>query len=408
MAQQELIPHLFRTEAGKITAVLCKTFTLAHLEVAEDITSETFLAALETWPYRGIPENPVAWLYTVARNKARNRLHREKLFAQQILGDTPNNDSVGHDIDLTDANIFDSQLQMLFALCHPTLPAESQIGLSLRILCGFGIDEIANAFLTTKEVINKRLFRAKQKLREQKIALSFPSENEMTRRLPSVMTTLYLLFNEGYYSESQNPVLREDLCAEAMRLVHLLLQRRETNCAEVNALMALMYFHASRFEARKNETGEIVLYQDQDEAKWNKAFISRGAYYLHSASHGEVVSKYHLEAGIAYWHTIKEDTLEKWENILQLYNRLLQIEYSPVAALNRTYAVAKVKGNAAGIEEAEKLQLVDNHYYFALLGELYRGSNIENSRNNFERSLQLAKTISEKQIILKKLEALRK
>lgn len=403
----QLIPHLFRTEYRKIISVLCKLFGIEHIEVAEDITSETFLSAMEIWPYKGIPENPVAWLYAVAKNKARNYCAHNRLFnskiASQLKQSSPLADEI--EIDLSEKNIADSQLQMLFALCHPSIPTEGQIGLSLRLLCGFGIEEIANAFLTNKETINKRLFRAKEKLRTEKVSIEVPSEAIIDERLDTVLTTLYLLFSEGYYSESQDAILREDLCLEAMRLTHLLIQNERTHLPKVNALMALMCFHASRFKARKNN-GELVLYEEQDETKWDKGLIGKGIYFFHQASRGNRISKYHLEAGIAYWHTQKADTKEKWENILQLYNLLLQLEYSPVAALNRTYALSKVKGKDAAIVEAEKLDLFNNHYYFTLLGELYKGIDNERSKQNWEKALALAKTDFDKRTIQAKIETL--
>ena len=401
----ELIPHLFRTEFRKIATVLCKLFGIAHIETAEDLASETFLSALETWTYKGIPENPVAWLYAVAKNKARNYLQRQQLFEGKITGtiksSSPLNEEI--EIDLSEKNISDSQLQMLFAVCHPSISTESQVGLALRILCGFGIDEIANAFLTNKETINKRLFRAKEKLRIKKVDIAFPGGAEINSRLDNVLTTLYLLFSEGYYSESQDAVLREDLCLEAMRLNYLLIENESTNQPAVNALFSLMCFHASRFEARKDKRGEIILYQDQDEKLWNQELISKGAYFLNLASQGNQVSKYHLEAGIAYWHTIKTDSKEKWENILQLYNRLLQQEYSPVAALNRTFALSKANGKQEAITEAEKLQLNRNHYYFVLLGELYTGIDNTKASDHFNKALSMAKTQADKQSIRRKM-----
>lgn len=396
---------MFRTEFRKIAAVLCKTFGMEHIETAEDIAGAAFLAALETWSYKGIPENPVAWLYTVAKNKAKNHLNRDKLFAAKIAKDMAQGAAVTEvtEIDLSEQNINDSQLQMLFAVCHPSIPAEAQVGLALRILCGFGIEEIAVAFLTNKETINKRLYRAKEKLRQEKVVIEFPGEGVIGERLSSVLTTLYLLFSEGYYSESNDLVLREELCREAMRLTLLLLQNDLTNLPDVNALYALMCFHASRFTARKNEQGEIVLYNDQNESLWNYDLIARGAYHLHLASHGSQLTKYHLEAGIAYWHTIKADTKEKWENILQLYNRLLQVAYSPVAALNRTYALSKARNKETAIEEAEKLKLTGNHFYFVLLGELHSGRDRETAKKYFEQALMLAKTKTDKQTIAAKI-----
>jgi RNA polymerase sigma-70 factor (ECF subfamily) len=378
---------------------------MEHIEIAEDLASETFLSALESWPYKGIPENPTAWLYLVAKNKAKNYLQRNQLFAekiaQQIKGDAA--EAAEMEINLSAENIADSQLQMLFAICHPAIPMEAQIGLALRILCGFGIEEIANAFLTNKDTINKRLFRAKEKLRQEKVQILFPGKEEISNRLDTVLTTLYLLFNEGYYSESQDVVLREDLCLEAMRLTYLLIENESTSQPRVKALFSLMCFHASRFEARKSENGEIVLYQDQDETRWNEELIARGAYFLHAASQGKYMSRYHVEATIAYWNTQKTDTPEKWENILQLYNRLLQMVYSPMAALNRTYALSKVKGKEAAIAEAEKLQLSGNHYYFVLLGELYTGIDNAKAMQYLQQALALAKTGTDKRTIQQKI-----
>src|SRR3954447_8123235 len=308
MQQQELIPHLFRTEYSKICAVLSRLFGIEYMEAAEDIASETFVLALETWSYKGIPENPVAWLYVVAKNKARNYVQRNTLFATKIANNLQQATTDTSIIDLSEENIADSQLQMLFTLCHPSIPPEAQVGLSLRILCGFGIDEIATAFLTNKETINKRLFRAKEKLRAEQLAIQLPAAAEIDKRVDTVLTTLYLLFNEGYYSESNDTIIREELCTEAMRLVYLLMSNDQTALPKVNALYALMCFHASRFPARKNSTGEMVLYEQQDETLWNYELIAKGAWYLNKASQGNDASKYHLEAGIAYWHTIKADT----------------------------------------------------------------------------------------------------
>lgn len=399
--EQKLIPHLFRTEFSKITAVLCKLFGIEHIEVAEDIASDTFFAATETWSHEGIPENPSAWLYAVAKNKARNHFNRNTLFRQKIAGQlkylTPESEEL--EIDLSDRNISDSQLQMLFAVCHPSISAEAQIGLALRILCGFGIKEIADAFLVKKDTINKRLYRAKKRLREENISIEVPGITEINNRLENVLRTLYLLFNEGYYSESDDRVLRKDLYLEAMRLTYLLTENEQTNKPGVSALLALMCFHSSRFDARKGENGEMILYRDQDESLWNDELIAKGAWFLKQASQGDTVSKYHLEAMIAWWHTQKEDTAEKWKNILQLYNHLLLIEYTPIAALNRTYALSKVHGNEKAIAEAEKLNVSDNHYYHTLLGELYKSIETGKARHHLQKAYSLAETGIDKQTI---------
>jgi len=408
MQQQELIPHLFRTEFRKITAVLCKHFGIEHIEIAEDIAGDTFLQAVETWTYKGLPANPTAWLYTVAKNKAKNYFHRSNIFSEKIAVDIKNSSPQTEEpeINLSDENITDSQLQMLFAICHPSIPTEAQIGLALRILCGFGINEIATAFLTNNETINKRLSRAKEKLRTEKVKIEFPVKTEINNRLETVLTTLYLLFSEGYYSESDDTILREELCDEAMRLTLMLIENEQTNQPKVNALYSLMCFHSSRFAARKNEKGEIILYDEQDESLWNQELIIKGIYFLHEASKGNEISKYHIEASIAYWHTIKSDTKEKWENILQLYNQLLILEYSPVAALNRTYALSKVKGKHEAIREAEKLDLTSNHFYFTLLGELYTEIDNTKAKENFKKAIELSKTQTDQQTIQKKIDQL--
>ena len=408
MDHGELIPHLFRTEYRKLISVLCKRFGFDQIEIAEDIASDTFLTATQAWGLKGVPQNPTAWLYNVAKNKAKNHLQRHFLFENKIAPEIKPSSSEFNEeeIDLSPQNINDSQLQMMFAICHPAISPEAQVGLALRILCGFGIEEIADAFLTNKEIINKRLFRAKEKIREEKISIDLPGSAEIDARLAPVLTTIYLLFNEGYYSVSQNKTLRKELCLEAMRLCTMLVENATTNKPAVNALLSLMCFHASRFEARLDNKGGLILYEEQDSNLWNADLVSKGGYFLNCAASGNKLSKYHLEAGIAYWHTQKSDTKEKWENILQLYNRLLQIEYSPIAALNRTYALSKANGKQEAITEAEKLNLSDNHFYFTLLGELYRDTDNKKAKQNFQKALSLAKTQADKQAIQIKIDKL--
>jgi RNA polymerase sigma factor (sigma-70 family) len=406
--EQELIPHLFRTEYRKIVSVLSKRFGFDQIETAEDLTSDTFLTAAQSWGLNGLPSNPVAWLYAVARNKAKNYLQRNIIFEGKISPEWQRNSimSFEFDIDLSPENINDSQLQMMFAICHPSISAEAQIGLSLRILCGFGIDEIADAFLTNKETISKRLQRAKEKLREEKIEIGIPDSSQIGERLETVLTTIYLLFSEGYYSLNQNQILRKDLCLEAMRLCTMLVENNSTNKPSVNALLSLMCFHASRFESRLDAQGEPVLYEDQDERLWNPELISKGGYFLRCAASGNNVSKYHLEAAIAYWSTRRGDDQEKWENVLNLYDQLLQISYSPTAELHRVFALSKVKGRKFALEEAEKLNMPDNQFYFLLLGELY--SNLDNlkAKENFKKALLLAKTKASSRAIETKIQNL--
>jgi RNA polymerase sigma factor (sigma-70 family) len=396
--ENELIPQLFKTEYRKIISVLCKLFGIVHIEIAEDITNDTFLLASETWGLKGIPENPTAWLYIVAKNKTKDYFKRNKIFSEKIVFDYKDNQKQSEEIevDLSAKNITDSQLQMIFAICNPIIPTESQIGLALRILCGFGIDEIAEAFLTNKETINKRLFRAKETLRTANVKIEQPNDNEINRCLETVLTTLYLLFNEGYHSSTKQTHLREELCLEAMRLNYFLIENETTNKPIVNALMALMCFHSSRFQARINHIGEPILYEEQNKNLWNEELIEKGNYFLIESAKGQEISKYHLEASIAYWHSTKIENSTKWESILQLYNQLLQIEYSPIAALNRTYALSKVFGNEKAIIEALKLDLNENHFYHSLLGNLHTNFDNKKAIFHYEMAFKFAKSNNDK------------
>jgi RNA polymerase sigma factor (sigma-70 family) len=409
MEEAGLIPHLFRTEYRKIVSVLCASFGINHIEIAEDIVSDTFLSASELWGLQGLPPNPAAWLYTVAKNKTKNYLKRDAFFAQKLSAEIKYNSGKIEEmeIDLSVKSINDSQLAMIFAVCDPCINLESQVALALNLLCGFGADEIADAFLTNREVIYKRLARAKEKLRSEQIKIEQPSPAEIDKRLDAVLTTLYLLFNEGYYSGSQQTIIRQELCAEAMRLNYFLIENEQTDTPPVNALLSLMCFHASRFEARTNENGETILYDDQDENLWDQQLIGKGVFFLQRSFHGETLSKYHLEANIAYWHTQKEDTREKWESILQLYNHLLIVEYSPIAALNRTYALAKANGNKEAIAEAEKLQLTNNPFYYSLLGHLYTETDTVKAMAHFQKALTLMHSEADKLTIRKKIEGLK-
>ncbi|MFB5649619.1 RNA polymerase sigma factor [Leptospira wolffii] len=408
MQNTELIPHLFRTEYRKIVSVLCKFFGSERIDVAEDIAGDTFLTAAETWGITGIPANPSAWLYSVAKNKAKNFLQRDSVFRNKVFPALKKEyTSVSEEEpDLSVENVFDSQLGMMFAICHPCISGEAQIGLSLRILCGFGIEEIAEAFLSNKETIHKRLVRAKEKLKSNRVPIEIPPLPEIQTRITAVLATIYLLFNEGYRSSSGSTILRKELCMEAIRLCEMLTQDENTNRPETNALLALMNFHASRLEARSDDKGETILYEDQDPNLWNYKMIQKGEYFLSRSASGNRLTKYHLEAGIAYWHTQKSDTPEKWESILQLYNHLLQLEYSPVAALNRTYALSKANGKSEAIREAEKLDLRNNRFYFALLGELYTGIDNEKAKENYRIAYSLAKTEADKSSIRKKLDSI--
>jgi len=397
-ANIESLKQLFQQEFSKMVAVISKLFGLEHIEIAEDIVSETFLLAAETWGVKGMPPNPTAWLYAVAKQKTLYHFRRNKIYEKKVLPAVASGLEKDYEPELnfSQQNIKDSQLQMIFAVCNPAIASEAQIGLALRILCGFGIDEIAEAFLSNKETINKRLFRAKEKLRTEDIKMELPPENEIGSRLDNVLHIIYLLFSEGYYSKTQNQILRKELCFEALRLGMMLIEYERTNLPKTNALMALMCFHASRFNARQTSEDEVVLYEQQNEELWDTALIKQGVHFLSQSATGNEITSYHLEARIAYWHCIKEDTKEKWEHILQLYNQLLTINYSPSVALNRTFALYKADGPEVALVEAEKLKLENNHFYYMLLGELYSHIDQQQAKLNFEKAYTIAKTETER------------
>jgi RNA polymerase sigma factor (sigma-70 family) len=407
--EQTSLKRLFQQEFSKMVAVISGLFGLQHIEIAEDIVSETFLQATETWEMKGTPPNPTAWLYAVAKQKTlyyfrRNKILREKVIPE-LTARQEKSEEIG-ELNFSQQNIKDSQLQMLFAICNPAIASEAQIGLALRILCGFGIDEIAEAFLSNKETINKRLFRAKEKLRSEKVKMELPPEDQIISRLDNVLHIIYLLFSEGYYSKTQNQILRKDLCFEALRLGLMLTAYERTNLPKTNALIALMCFHASRFSARQASEDTLVLYEQQDEALWDPELIHQGKHFLYLSAEGSEVSSYHLEARIAWWHSMKEDTQEKWDNILSLYNQLLLVNYSPSVALNRTFALYKANGRQEALTEAEKLKLDNNHFYYILLGALYKGLDNEKARLNFQKAYSLAKTQTERQDIQEKIDGL--
>ena len=405
---KELLPHLFRQEYAKMTAVLCRHFGLMHIEIAEDIASDTFLKASEYWAVNGIPENPKAWLYTVARNKTKDYFKHIAVFESQIKpAIKPKEIEIDYDFDLSNPIIADSQLAMIFAVSNPANSTDAQVCLALQILCGFSVEEIANAFLTKNETIKKRLHRARNNLRNDNFQIKSLSEAELKARLDTVLNTLYLLFSEGYFSKTNNQLIRKELCSEAMRLTLILAENSLTNTPRVDALLALMCFQSSRLNARTDLYGETILFDEQDKSLWDRPLIDRGNYYLVKACDGTEVSKYHLEAGIAYWHTTPSDT-KKWTHILHLYNQLLLIEYSPVTALNRAFAFSKVYGSKKAIKEVEKLNLSESNYYHELLGYLYANTEISTAIQHYTKAMDLTKSKTEQQTLKREIDRLRR
>jgi len=349
----EIAEHFFRHEGARLVAVLTGQLGVQRLQLAEDVVQEALVRALQTWPYRGVPENPAAWLTQTAKNLALDHLRRAQNFQEKETGIAQEHErwlSSPSPVAEDPEQIADDSLRMMFVCFHPQLSAESQTALALRTLCGFSPAEIAAAFLTSEAAISKRLVRARQRIRELALPFAVPNAHELPARLSGVLGTLYLLFNEGYKASSGEHLVRADLCHEAIRLALLLLEHPATRVPQSYALLALMLLNASRLGARTDSGGNILRLHEQDRTSWDEAMIQRGIHYLGLAATGDAVSEYHLQAAIAACHsTAADEASTNWPRILSLYDRLVEMSDSPVVALNRAVAVARVHGPAAGL-----------------------------------------------------------
>jgi RNA polymerase sigma-70 factor (ECF subfamily) len=410
-----LTERLFREEAGKLVATLTRHFGVDHLQLAEDVVQEALARALRLWPFHGVPQNPAAWLTQTAKNLALDVLRREKNFlgkeaaiiaSFELAAASP----AAGEAAFADNEIRDDRLRLLFVCCHPHLAPEAQVALALKTLCGFSTVEISRAFLTTEASIAKRLTRAKQRLREDGIPFEIPSGPELRSRLEAVQHTLYLLFNEGYKASGGARLVREELCFEAIRLMTLLVGHPAGDRPEGHALLALMLFNAARFRSRVDPAGNLLRLAEQDRASWDQELISRGMRHLSRSASGEEFSEYHLQAGIAACHCSAPDYgSTDWPQILALYDRLVQLDDSPVVALNRAIAVAHVSGPADGIKAVEEIRdrgkLESYHLLYAVLAEFeMQLGNFLSAAAHYRAALERAETSSERAFLEKRLQ----
>jgi len=411
-----LTDHLFRHEAAKLVAVLTGIFGIERLQLAEDVVQEAMVRALQTWPYYGVPKNPAAWLTQAAKNLALDNLRREKTFHEkqpQIISHIEQlpGEADGGNSPMFENEIKDDRLRMMFVCCHPLISREDQVALALKTLCGFSPPEIAKAFLTTEAAIAKRLTRAKQRIREAGIRFEIPEGEELARRLDAVLQSLYLLFNEGYKASSGDSLIREDLCQEAIRLGQLLAEHPAGSQPRTHALLALMLLNAARIPSRMDSEGNLLRLQEQDRTRWNHPMIARGMFHLAHSAAGDELSEYHLQAGIAACHCAARDyAATDWVHILELYDRLIEFDDSPVVALNRAVAVAEVRGPQAGIETVDaiqNLQSLESYYLLhAVLGEFeIRLNHARAAAGHFRKAMQLAEIKSEQVFLAKRLQA---
>lgn len=352
----QIVEHLFRSEYGKLIAILTRFFGPSYIQLSEDVVQETLISALNNWSIEGVPTNPSGWLVQVAKRKAFNELKRNSIRQKHLDYEIHSQDSSGEIGNIfLEGEIEDSQLRMIFTCCHNSLNTASQIALTLKTLCGFGIKEIANALLTTESTVNKRLYRAKEKIRESRLSFDIPQGKELNQRLDTVSLTLYLLFNEGYNSSSGNSVIQKELCLEAIRLTKLLVDNFRGNY-KLQALLSLMCFHTARFDARLDDQRAIILFEDQDRSKWNKELINIGMNYFQRSICDITLSAYHIEARIAAEHcTAASFEQTNWQTVYDQYVILEKIKPNPVIKLNLAIIESKLSGIQASLHLLDDL-----------------------------------------------------
>jgi RNA polymerase sigma factor (sigma-70 family) len=393
--------------------VLAKHFSLRNLDLAEDVVQATLMDALRVWRTHGVPDNPTAWVRRVAKNKLLDVLRHDRMatsHANRIGKNELSMETI--DDSFLDSEIADSQLRMMFVCCSPQLADEDRIAMALKTLCGFGTEEIARALLITSEAAKKRLQRAKAQLAEADVSLELPDPAELERRLAGVYRILYLLFNEGYLSTSNDDSIRRELCEEAIRLTTLLADHPRYSRPSSDALLALMLFHAARFDSRIDEAGRIVLLGDQDRTTWDQEMIELATARLDRSARGTVISRYHLEAGIAYEHCRATSlAATNWDAVIQLYDALIGAGVTAVLQLNRVIAIAQRDGPTAGLkairDDSLESTLVRHHLLHATVGELHRRcGNLVFAAEAIDRALACSPSPAERQILMTKRQAL--
>ena len=411
MNPNHLLEDLFRREYSKIVATLTRLFGFEHLDMVEDVVQDAFTKAVGTWREQ-IPDHPSAWLMRVAKNRAIDILRRNATLARKIN----NGDLQGPMVTQVDQlflehEIADSQLRLLFMCCHPHLKPQDQIALNLKIVCGFGRKEIARALLTSEENIKKRLHRARKKIHEEQIELEMPGKQEIKIRLQSALHVIYLIFNEGYHSTKTDQIIQKDLCLEAMRLCKLVYDHPSFEDTSIQALMALMCFHAARFDSRIDHNNQIVLMKDQDRSKWDDQLLKVGTYFYREAWKTEEYSNYHIEAAIAMEYYVAPSYGEtNWEKLLKLYEWLEQHNSSPMIHLNKMIILMEMGQIKKAMELGETISSEGFkgrlHLYHAVMAELYKKAEVHNRvDHHLKQAVEHAPTSVERKMLEKKLSA---
>jgi RNA polymerase sigma factor (sigma-70 family) len=408
-----IVEHLFRHESAKMVATLTRIFGVEHLTLAEDVVQEALARALQTWPFYGVPKNPSAWIMRASRNLALDVVRRRKVFQNkqaEVIRLMDRDGAAPDEAIFSEDEISDDRLRLMFVCCHPAIPADAQVALALKTLCGFSVGEIGHAFLTTEAAIAKRLTRAKQKISQAQIPFEIPAGKELGQRLDNVLQSLYLLFNEGYKASSGENLVREELCEEAIRLTESLVAHPAGNQPKTHALLALMLLNAARIPTRLDSEGNLLRLKEQDRSGWDKSMVARGMFHFAHSAAGDELSEYHLQAGIAACHcAAKHYESTDWQKILSLYDRLIEFDQSPVVALNRAVVIANIRGPKAGLRAVRNIRslskLASYYLLYAVLGELeMRSGNLQTATEQFRKSFELAETKSERAFLLKQLQ----
>jgi RNA polymerase sigma-70 factor, ECF subfamily len=371
-----MVDHLFRSRAGQMIAYLTRMLGPEHLDLAEEVTQEALLKALQNWPYTGIPENPAGWLFRVARNSALDAIRHRTMTGEksvELVAEHLRRAATPDDAELEE-QLRDDELRMVLMCCHPTLPQDTRVALSLKTIGGFSVREIARAFLADEATIAQRLVRAKRQIRESGIRFELPAADDLPQLLDSTLEVIYLMFNEGYAAQSGEDLVRQDLCGEALRLGRLL-ATSSVSTPRVHALVALMAFQAARLPARVDAAGELVLLEDQDRSYWDRSLIALGFHHFEMCAAGSEITSYHVQAAIAATHArAHEGRATDWKQILEFYDQLLELSPSPVVELNRAVVVAKVHGPEAALTllgQLEGNRVLRNYYLLpAIQGQL--------------------------------------
>lgn len=399
-----LVAHLFRHQAGRLVALLTRALGARHLQLVEDVVQDALIAALHTWPIRGVPDNPPAWLLQVARRRALDVLRRDRSFAEKsdIIASLS---EAGTSVDTE----LDDTLALMFMTCHPSLPPESRIALTLKVAGGFSVDEIARGLFADPRAVAQRLVRAKRQLRDEGYEVTVPVSAELGPRLDSVLDSLALMFTTGYGAGEGDELIHEDVCLEALRLARLLVQHRHTATPDAHALVALLLVQSARLPARLSDTGDLAVLDTQDRSRWLMPLVHEAMHHLDRSAQGTRMTRWHLQAGIATLHaTASTFGQTPWHHIVSLYDDLLVLQPTTIVALNRAIALGFRDGAAAGLaamqDVVQDTRLSGYHLRHAAEGHFLEAlGDREGAHAAYTRALACRMSEPERRFLLTKL-----